>query len=224
VAEAGVERVRFATSHPKDLSEETIAVIAGTPQVCSYVHLPVQSGSNRILEAMNRRYTRDSYLELVSRMRDEIPGLALSTDVIVGFPGESRSDFDDTLDLIERIEPDQAFTFIYSPRDGTPAATMADQVPRETSQQRFDRLVDVVHASATSRNEALVGKTLDVLFEGPSKRDQDMLTGRTETNKVVHVPVPDPEDPGDLVGRITPVSIDSAHTWFLSGTLQGYVP
>jgi tRNA-2-methylthio-N6-dimethylallyladenosine synthase len=220
-AATGVARVRFATSHPKDLSQETIEIIATTPEVCPYVHLPVQSGSNAVLEAMNRRYTRESYLALVDRMRDQIPNLALSTDIIVGFPGETDDDFEDTLELVRAIQPDQAFTFIYSPRAGTPAAKMTETVPRELSQKRFDRLVEVVHASATAKNAALVGDTLDVLFEGPSKRDQTMLTGRTETNKVVHAPVPDADAPDALVGTIVPVRIEAAQTWFLSGALAG---
>ena len=140
VAETGVDRIRFATSHPKDLSADTIAAMADVPAVMPYLHLPVQSGSDRVLAAMNRRYTRDDYLRLVSRAREAVPGLALSTDIIVGFPGETENDFDDTMDVMAQVGFDQAFTFIYSPREGTPAASLGDHVPREVSQARFDRL------------------------------------------------------------------------------------
>jgi tRNA-2-methylthio-N6-dimethylallyladenosine synthase len=243
VAGTGVTRVRFATSHPKDLSADTIRVLAEVDEVCPYLHLPVQSGSNRVLEAMNRRYTREGYLDLVDELYATVPGLALSTDVIVGFPGETDADFEDTLDLVSRARLDQAFTFIYSPREGTPAAQLESRVPREVSQERFDRLVEIVHASAQSKNDALVGETVDVLFEGSSKRDPDVLTGRTATNKVVHVPVPGlgaalgavdtPErvpDTADtssaaadggaqrFAGTILPVRIEEAHTWFLNGS------
>jgi tRNA-2-methylthio-N6-dimethylallyladenosine synthase len=232
VADSGVSRVRFATSHPKDLSPETIRVLREIDEVCPYLHLPVQSGSDRILQAMNRRYTRDSYMDLVQRVYDSVPGIALSTDVIVGFPGETDEDFEDTLDLVERGRFDQAFTFIYSPREGTPAAKLEDRVPRETAQARFDRLVEVVHRSAQAKNAALVGSTTDVLFEGTSKRDDTMLTGRTPTNKVVHVPLTqdartiEGDAPATLgtpadryVGRILPVNIEASHTWFLTGSL-----
>lgn len=228
VAETGIERIRFATSHPKDLSPDTIDVLANVDAVCPYLHLPVQSGSDRILQAMNRRYTRDHYLGLVDTLYDTIPGLALSTDVIVGFPGETDQDFADTLDLVERSRLDQAFTFIYSPREGTPAASMGNRVPREVSQTRFDRLVEIVHASAQAKNDRLVGTTTDVLFEGRSKRDHAMLTGRTPTNKVVHVPAggdpnnsdaPDTDTPTTVGGTTAPVLIEEAHTWFLKGSL-----
>ncbi len=146
VADTGVDRIRFATSHPKDLSDETIAAMSEVPAVMPYLHLPVQSGSDRILAAMNRRYTRADYLRLVDRARAAIPNLALSTDIIVGFPGETESDFEDTLDVVRRVGFDQAFTFIYSPREGTPAASLGGRVPREESQPRFDSLVELVHS------------------------------------------------------------------------------
>lgn len=214
VAATGVRRVRFATSHPKDLSEATMRVMADTPQVCKQLHLPVQSGSDRILAAMRRVYTRDAYLRLVERVRELMPGIALSTDVIVGFPGETEADFEQTLDLFERIGYDQAFTFLYSPREGTPAASMPDPVPAEVAQERFDRLVAVVQASAYHANQRLVGTTQRILVEGASKRDARMLTGRTDGNKVVHLPTGEAHT---APGSFLDVRITDAQTWFLLG-------
>jgi tRNA-2-methylthio-N6-dimethylallyladenosine synthase len=219
VAATGIQRIRFATSHPKDLSERTIAAMAEESAVMPYLHLPVQSGSDRILEAMNRGYTQASYLELVDRLYATIPELALSTDVIVGFPSESAADFEATLDVVRHSHFDQAFTFIYSPREGTPAASMEGAVPREVTQERFDRLVEMVHASALANSRALLGTVQEVLFEGASKRDPQVLTGRTPGNKVVHVVLPETHTAEQFAGRILPVTIDDAQTWFLSGTL-----
>jgi len=219
VARTGIARIRFATSHPKDLSDATIEAMAEEPAVMPYLHLPVQSGSNRVLELMNRVYTRESYVALVARLYEAIPGLALSTDVIVGFPGETEADFEDTIDVVREARFDQAFTFIYSPRDGTPAASMTPAVPRDVTQERFDRLVELVHRSALQKGRALEGTVQEVLFEGGSKRDSDVLTGRTPGNKVVHVAVPEGETAALYAGRILPVRIDEAQTWFLAGTL-----
>jgi len=221
VAAAGVERVRFTTSHPKDLSDETIRAMADTPQVCRHLHLPVQSGSDRVLKAMNRHYTQDSYLALVERLYDAMPDLALTTDVIVGFPGETEADFEQTMRTVEAARYDAAFTFIYSSRAGTPAAAMTDQVPREETQPRFDRLVSAIQASALAKNLPLVGTVQRVLLEGPSKRDQRVLTGRTGGNKVVHVPLPEGAAAASLAGTLVDVHIDDAQTWFCMGTLIG---
>jgi tRNA-2-methylthio-N6-dimethylallyladenosine synthase len=219
VAATGVERVRFTTSHPKDLSDATIEAMATTTQVCRHLHLPVQSGSDRILQAMNRRYDRDSYLSLVERLYAAMPDLALTTDLIVGFPGETEADFADTLEVVEAARYDAAFTFIYSPRVGTPAATMADQVSREVVQPRFDRLVSTIQSLALAKNLPLVGTTQSVLVEGASKREGRILMGRTPANKVVHAPAPAGTAPADLAGSIVRVRVDDAQTWFLMGTL-----
>jgi tRNA-2-methylthio-N6-dimethylallyladenosine synthase len=219
VAATGIARIRFATSHPKDLCAETISAMAEEPAVMPYLHLPVQSGSNAVLERMNRVYTKERYLALVDELHRAIPGLALSTDVIVGFPGETEDDFAETLDVVRRSRISQAFTFIYSPREGTPAARMEGQVPREVAQARFDRLVELVQASAFASNRPLVGSVQQVLLEGSSKRDAGVLTGRTPANKVVHAPVPDRASAGELAGRIVPVTITEAQTWFLAGEL-----
>ncbi|MDA3936767.1 MAG: tRNA (N6-isopentenyl adenosine(37)-C2)-methylthiotransferase MiaB, partial [Actinomycetota bacterium] len=221
VAATGIDRIRFATSHPKDLSDETIAAMAEIPQVCRSLHLPVQSGSTRILKAMNRTYTREQYLDLVERLYAAMPDLALSTDVIVGFPGETENDFLDTLSLIETIREDQAFTFIYSPREGTPAASLPDRIPRDIAQERFERLVDVVQDSAYQRNRPYVGTLQRVLVEGTSKRDDNMLTGRNEGNKVVHAPLAVGRSIDEYAGNFVDVRITEAQKWFLVGEIEG---
>ncbi len=220
VAESGVRRVRFTTSHPKDLSKEAVAVMRDVPQVCRALHLPVQSGSSKVLERMGRRYTREHYLELVGDLYAGIPDLALSTDIMVGFPGETEEDFAETLDVVREARFDQAFTFIYSPREGTPATRFTDVVADDVAQDRFERLVEAVNASAAEKNRAMVGRVESVLVEGPSKRDPAMILGRSEQNKVVHAPVPDGVTAADMEGTFATVRIDEAHTWFLAGTLR----
>jgi tRNA-2-methylthio-N6-dimethylallyladenosine synthase len=170
---------------------------------------------------MNRHYTKRSYLDLIGRIREAVPDLALSTDVIVGFPGETEADFEETLDVMRAGRFDQAFTFIYSPREGTPAARMEGQVPREVSQERFDRLVELVHSSALENSLPLVGTVQPVLIEGTSKRDDTMLSGRTTANKMVHAPLPAGHTAEQYAGRIVDIVIDHAQTWFLSGQLAG---
>jgi tRNA-2-methylthio-N6-dimethylallyladenosine synthase len=218
VSATGVKRIRFATSHPKDLSAATIRAMADLDPVMPYLHLPLQSGSDAVLERMNRKYTSGDYKALVGRIRDAIPEIALSTDIIVGFPGESDVDFEATLEVVAGIGYSQAFTFLYSPREGTPAATMAGPVDRQTAQRRFDRLVDEVQASALRTSQAYLGTVQQVLFEGVSKRDPRMLTGRTPANKVVHAPLPHAARPSDFAGRLCDIAIDDAQTWFLSGS------
>jgi len=195
--------------------------MAEVPAVMPYLHLPIQSGSDRVLKAMNRHYTQAGYLALVERIRAAVPGIALSTDVIVGFPGETDDDFEATMDVVSQVGFDQAFTFIYSPRDGTPAASMPDRVGRDVAQVRFDRLVDVVQASALENSISSVGTTQPVLVEGTSKRDANMLAGRTPTNKMVHAPLPAGCAIADFEGRIVDVRINQAQTWFLTGRLAG---
>ncbi len=221
VAATGVPRIRFATSHPKDLSDETIAVMASSPSICKALHLPVQSGSDRVLRAMNRHYTQSTYLSLVGRLYDAIPNLALSTDIIVGFPTESEDDFQDTLRVVREAHYDQAFTFIYSPREGTPAAAMEGHVDREVIQDRFDRLVAEIHSGATENNAKLLGTTQRVLVEGASRRDENVLAGRNEGNKVIHAPIPIGRRAEELAGTFVDVEITETHTWFLAGTIIG---
>ena len=217
VGASGIKRLRFATSHPKDLSDETIAAMAETPAVMPALHLPAQSGSSRILKAMNRTYNREQYLDLVRRIRQAIPDIALSTDLIVGFPGETEEDFLETLSLVEEVGYSQVFTFIYSKRAGTPAAEMVDTTPHEVIQERFDRLVNVVQAGAYQANQSDVNQVVSVLFDGLSKRDDTMLAGRSPKNQTVHVPLPAGASGDDYVGRLCDVVIEEAKTWYLRG-------
>jgi tRNA-2-methylthio-N6-dimethylallyladenosine synthase len=218
----GVRRVRFATSHPKDISDATIAAMAELPSMMPYLHLPVQHGANRILEAMNRRYTREEYFDRVARVRAAVPGISFSTDLIVGFPGETEADFSATLDLVEQVAFDHAFTFIYSPREGTPAASLPDDVPREVAQERFDRLAILVRDLSYAANQRDMGRVHECLVEGPSRRDPTVLAARTPHNRLVHVRL----RPGDLAatayaGSVSAIRITEAHPWFLTGEFAG---
>ena len=215
----GIERLRFATSHPKDLTDEVIARFGTLRSLMPALHLPAQSGSDRILSAMNRRYTREHYLGLIAKLREACPGIALSTDIIVGFPGETEEDFLQTLSLVEEVGYSQVFTFIYSKREGTPAAKLVDDTPREVIQERFDRLVEAVQRCAYEANQAELGKVVDVLVEGTSKRDGAMLTGKSPKNQTVHAPLPEGRSVDELVGAVVPVRVDEARTWYLAGTV-----
>lgn len=220
VAETGIERIRFATSHPKDLTDEVIARFGTLPNLMPYLHLPAQSGSDLILKAMNRRYTREHYLDLVRKVREACPDIALSTDIIVGFPGETEEDFLDTLALVKEVGYHQAFTFIYSKREGTPAAKMEDDTPREVIQERFDRLVDAVQEGAFAANQMFAGTVQPVLVEGASKRDERLLVGKSPHNVTVHAPLPAGVSAQQLAGSLVNVRIDEARTWYLSGKLS----
>jgi tRNA-2-methylthio-N6-dimethylallyladenosine synthase len=182
----GIERIRFTSPHPKDFRDPVIAAMAECEAVCEHVHLPLQSGSSRILKRMRRTYDRDRYLRLVEKLRAAIPDLALGTDVIVGFPGETEDDFRETLEVVEEVGYDSAFTFIYSPRRGTEAAEMLDQVPDEAKHERLERLVEVVQRVAHARNAERVGRVEQVLVEGPSRTDPAVLRGRTRRNTTVN--------------------------------------
>src|SRR5436305_366717 len=200
----GIERIRFTSPHPKDFRDPVIAAIADCPSVCEHVHLPLQSGSSRILKAMRRTYTRERYLAVVEKMRAAIPDLAFGTDIIVGFPGETEDDFRETIDVVEEVGYDSAFTFVYSPRAGTEAASLPDQVPHELKIERMERLVEVVQRGARSRNEQRVGRVEEVLVEGPSRTDPSLLRGRTRRNTTVNFT-------GDAAaGDLVDVKIDSA--------------
>lgn len=212
----GIARIRYMTSHPRDFSPELVRTIAGLRKVCEHFHLPIQSGSDRILSLMNRGYTRDRYLALVDEVRAAVPGAAITTDIIVGFPGETDDDFADTLALVRRVRFDAAFTFIYSPRTGTPAAQMPDQIPADVKKARLHRLMDVQNDISLERNRALVGTTAELLVEGPSSQRADRLTGRTRTGKIVIFP-------GDaaLIGQLVDVTVERAQTFTLYGCLAG---
>jgi len=210
----GLFRIRYMTSHPRDFTEELIDVIAGSRRICEHFHLPVQAGSNRILQAMHRGYTRGQYLELVREIRDRLPFASITTDIIVGFPGEKEEDFLDTLDLVKLVKFDSAFTFLYSPRTGTPAEKMPDQVPMEEKKRRFQQLLEVQNTISLQLNQDLVGKVVELMVEGQSKTDPVKLAGRTRTNKLVSFdPGQRQYEPGQLVG----VRITEAKTWSLYG-------
>ena len=221
VAATGIERIRFTSSNPKDLDDEVIRAMAETPAVMPHLHLAVQSGSTRVLRAMNRRYTREGYLELVGRLRAAMPDLALSTDIIVGFPGETEEDFEDTLSLVREAGFSSAFTFIYSPRPGTPAAEMKDDTPREVIQERFDRLAELVAQQAHDTNQSDLHQLVSVLVEGSSKKDGGVLVGHSEKNRTVHFSLPEGHAAEDLVGRIVDVRVEEARTWYLRGSVEG---
>jgi tRNA-2-methylthio-N6-dimethylallyladenosine synthase len=207
----GIERIRFTSPHPKDFRRDVIAAMADCGTVCEHAHLPVQSGSTRILKAMRRTYSRERYLRLVAELRAAIPDLALTTDVIVGFPGETERDFVETLEVVEEVGFEGAFTFVYSPRAGTEAAEMPDQVPDEVKRERIERLVEVVQRVAAARNAGRVGMVEEVLVEGPSRTEPDLLRGRTRRNTTVNFG--GDAAPGDLV----PVAISSATSTTLRG-------
>ena len=221
VAATGIERIRFTSSNPKDLSDETIAAMAETPAVMPHLHLAVQSGSTRVLRAMNRSYTREEYLALVARLRAAMPDLALSTDIIVGFPGETEEDFEDTLSLVREAGFSSAFTFIYSSRPGTPASKMDDDTPREVIQERFDRLAELVAQQAHDANQSDLHQLVSVLVEGCSKKDGGILVGHSEKNRTVHFPLPEGRRAEDLVGSIVDVRVEEARTWYLRGSVEG---
>lgn len=212
----GLKRIRYMTSHPRDFTFELADTISRLDKVCEHVHLPIQSGSNRILELMNRGYTREHYLELVKHIRASISGVSLTTDLIVGFPGEREEDFEDTLDIVARAGFDNAFTFIYSTRTGTKAANLPDQVSLEIKKDRLKRLMVLQNKISLEKNEAMVGKEVEVLVEGPSKNNPSRLSGRTRTNKIVIFPGEE-----KLTGQIIYVRVDSAQTWLLKGEMIG---
>lgn len=209
----GLERIRFMTSHPKDLSDELIEVMAKSKKICRHLHLPLQSGSSRILKAMNRRYTKEQYLALAEKIKTAIPDISLTTDIIVGFPGETEEDFQETLDVVRKVRFDSAFTFIYSKRTGTPAAKMEDQVPEDVVKVRFDRLLKEVQEIAAEKSARLTGQVQDVLVESVNHQDDSLLTGRLGNNSVVHFP-----GGKELIGQIIPVRLDECKGFYYIGS------
>ncbi|HHX73908.1 MAG TPA: MiaB/RimO family radical SAM methylthiotransferase, partial [Firmicutes bacterium] len=212
--ETGIKRIRFMTSHPRDFTAKLAETMARGKNICPHLHLPVQAGSNRILDLMNRGYTREHYLEQVSLLREILPGCAITTDLIVGFPGETEADFLETLDLVERVSFDAAFTFMYSRRSGTPAAGMPNQVPAEVKKERLQRLIALQNKHSLRHNEALVGRTVEVLVDGPSKTDPTVWSGKTGSNKTVNF-----SGRGIRKGQLLPVVITEAKTWSLTGRI-----
>ena len=208
----GIERIRFVSPHPKDFTDDVIDAIAKCEKVCKLVHLPLQSGNTKVLKEMNRKYTKEQYLNLVEKMKNKIPNLTLSTDIIVGFPGETDEEFEDTLDVVRKVKFEQVYMFIYSRRVGTPGDKMENQVPDDIKHVRFDKLKSLVESQIEENNKKYIGTIQKVLVEGESKNNKEMLTGRTDSNKVVIF-----EGSKDLINQIIDLKIVSEHMWYLKG-------
>lgn len=208
----GLERIRFISPHPKDFTDDVIEAIKDCDKVCKLIHLPLQSGSSEILNSMNRKYSKEQYLTLANKIKEKIPNIEFSTDIIVGFPGESEKDFEDTLDVVSKVKFEQIYMFIYSRRVGTVADKMENQIDEKIKHTRFDKLKKLAEEIIEEKNKAYIGKTEKVLVEGKSKTNSNIYTGRTETNKVVNF-----EGKEELVGKVIPMQIISEHMWYLKG-------
>ena len=211
----GIERIRFVSPHPKDFTDDVIKAIAECKKVCKLVHLPLQSGNSKVLKEMNRKYTKEQYLALVDKMKNTIPNLTLSTDIIVGFPGETDEEFEDTLDVVKKVKFEQVYMFIYSRRVGTPGDKMDNQIPEEIKHKRFNKLKELVESQIEENNQKYVGTLQKVLVEGQSKNNPNMLSGRTDSNKVVIF-----EGSLDLIEKIVDMEIVSEHMWYLKGKIK----
>ena len=210
----GIERIRFVSPHPKDFTDDVIEAIKKCDKVCKLIHLPLQSGNTKVLKEMNRKYTKEQYLNLVEKMKKEIPNVTFSTDIIVGFPGETDEEFEDTLDVVEKVNFEQVYMFIYSRRIGTPADKMENQVPEEQKHIRFNKLKMLVEQQIANKNKQYIDTKQKVLVEGKSKNNDNMLTGRTDSNKVVIF-----EGEDNLIGRVIDLKIVSEHMWYLKGKI-----
>lgn len=210
----GIERIRFISPHPKDFTDDVIEAIADCEKVCKLVHLPLQSGNTKVLKEMNRKYTKEQYLNLVEKMKNKIPNLTLSTDIIVGFPGETDEEFKDTLEVVEKVRFEQVYMFIYSRRVGTPGDKMQNQIPEDIKHKRFDKLKALVESQIEENNKKYIGTTQKILVEGESKNNSNMLSGRTESNKVVIF-----EGSKELIDKIINIKIISQHMWYLKGEI-----
>jgi tRNA-2-methylthio-N6-dimethylallyladenosine synthase len=211
----GIARIRFMTSHPKDISDKLIQTMSECEKVCEQLHLPFQAGSNKVLKAMNRKYTKEEYLEKIDKVKKLLPGVAISTDVIVGFPGETDEDFEETLDVVSKVGFDQTFMFIYSRRTGTPAAELGDQVSEDQKHRNFEKLKKLQSEISKRVNDDYLNKIVEVLVEGPSKSDASKYTGRSRTGKVVNF-----SGQGDLIGQLVNVKITEVFSWFLNGEME----
>ena len=210
----GIERIRFVSPHPKDFTDDVIEAIKDCDKVCKLVHLPLQSGSTNVLRVMNRKYSKEQFLNLVEKMKNNIPNLTISTDIIVGFPGETEEDFEDTLDVVRKVKFEQVYMFIYSRRTGTPGDKMENQVPDDVKHKRFDRLKALVENQIEKRNKEYVGTIQKILVEGRSKTNENTYTGRTDSNKVVIF-----EGKEENIGKVVDVEITSEHMWYLKGAI-----
>lgn len=211
----GIERIRFVSPHPKDFTDDVIEAIATCNKVCKLVHLPLQSGNTKVLKEMNRKYTKEQYLALVDKMKKRIPNITLSTDIIVGFPGETDEEFEDTLDVVRKVNFEQVYMFIYSRRVGTPGDRMEKQVPEEIKHRRFDKLKALVESQIAENNQKYIGTIQKVLVEGESRNNPNMLSGRTDSNKVVIF-----EGDKSLIGKMIELEIVSEHMWYLKGVVN----
>ena len=210
----GIERIRFVSPHPKDFTDDVIEAIASCEKVCKLIHLPLQAGNTRVLKEMNRKYTKEQYLELVEKMKKAIPNLSLSTDIIVGFPGETEEEFEDTLDVVRKVKFEQVYMFIYSRRVGTPGDRMENQIPEEEKHKRFDKLKQLVESQIQENNQKYVGTKQKILVEGVSKNNPNMLTGRTDSNKVVIF-----DGNEEMINKMIELKIVSEHMWYLKGEI-----
>ena len=211
----GIERIRFISPHPKDFTDDVIEAIANNSKIARVIHLPLQSGSSEVLKKMNRKYTKEQYLALVDKMKKRIPDIVLSTDIIVGFPDETEEDFEDTLDVVRKVNYEQVYMFIYSRREGTVADKMENQIPEEIKHQRFDRLKELFDSRVSENNQKYIGTTQRILVDGYSKNDKETLTGRTDTNKVVNF-----KGNEELIGKMIDIKITEEHKWYLAGEIQ----
>ena len=211
----GIERIRFISPHPKDFTDDVIEAIANNPKIARIIHLPLQSGSTAVLKKMNRKYTKEQYLELVEKIKLRIPDVVLSTDIIVGFPGETEEDFEDTLDVVRKVNYEQVYMFIYSRRKGTIADKMEKQIPEEIKHKRFDKLKELFDSRVSENNQKYIGTTQKILVDGYSKNDKATLTGRTDTNKVVNF-----KENENLIGKMIDIKITEEHKWYLTGKLD----
>ena len=211
----GIERIRFISPHPKDFTDDVIEAIANNPKIARIIHLPLQSGSTAVLKKMNRKYTKEQYLELVEKIKLRIPDVVLSTDIIVGFPEETEKDFEDTLDVVRKVNYEQVYMFIYSRRKGTIADKMEKQIPEEIKHKRFDKLKELFDSRVSENNQKYIGTTQKILVDGYSKNDKETLTGRTDTNKVVNF-----KGNENLIGKMIDIKITEEHKWYLTGKLD----
>ncbi len=210
----GIERIRFISPHPKDFTDDVIEAIANNPKIARVVHLPLQAGNSKVLKEMNRKYTKEQYLELVDKMKARIPDVVFSTDIIVGFPGETDEEFEDTLDVVKKVNYEQVYMFIYSRREGTVADRMENQIPEEIKHKRFDKLKELYDSRVSENNKKYIGTMQKILVDGYSKNDKTILTGRTDTNKVVNF-----EGKEELIGQMIDIKITEEHKWYLKGEI-----
>ena len=215
VAKTGIKRVRFVTSHPWDFTDEMLDIIAKYDNIMPYIHLPLQSGSSKILKLMGRRYTKEEYITLFNKIKTRIPNAAITTDIIVGFPNETIEDFNETLDVVEKCKFDSAFTFIFSPRIGTPASRMQDNITLEEKEKRLYKLNELINKHSKEANDKYLNRVVPVLVEGISEKDENMLVGYTDTMKLVNV-----EGSKDYIGKIVDVKITEVKTWSMNGKID----